>query len=451
MKDLQKPDNRRTIGRVAPLPFLPQSSARVWLRATVLVAAVALILFLIWSGSDAQAQTFRDVQPSDWYYGPVEVLAGMGTVRGDPGGTFRPYAPETRAEFASAIAALLHLTPTYNAVFSDVFVGDSFAGAVGALYEAGIVQGSAGGVFEPDAELSRQQAATLVMRAYAYRLGSDLEVSAELLTGEEEVALWLQGFKDRAAIAPAHRASVANVYHLGVVSGFDDGRFYPFLNLTRAQAAGVLYAALVVAPPVRYEPAQLVPGEAGYPTAREGSRGPLVAWMERKLGAISYQPGAVDGMFDARTAEAVMAFQKVEGLDRTGTAGDAVWSRVVSAGRPTARNAVSGTRVEVDLTKQALLLVADGVVEMTVPIASGRQGWRTPTGTFSVERKLPYWRRSALGLLYKPVYFRGGYAIHGSYSVPPYPASHGCVRVSVFTMDILYPLLPLGARVDVYY
>jgi lipoprotein-anchoring transpeptidase ErfK/SrfK len=177
----------------------------------------------------------------------------------------------------------------------------------------------------------------------------------------------------------------------------------------------------------------------------------MVAWMERKLTVLSYQPGTIDDVFDALTGEAVMAFQKVEGLERSGVAGGPVWTRLLAAERPASRLAVPGSRVEVDLTRQVLLLIADNVVEMTVPIASGRLGWRTPTGTFSVERKLPYWRQSALGMLYKPVYFHGGYAIHGSYSVPPEPASHGCVRVSLASMDVLYPLLAVGTRVDVYY
>jgi lipoprotein-anchoring transpeptidase ErfK/SrfK len=445
------PDNRRTLRRIAPLPRASRSTARVWLQVATLVVASALLLFFGSLVADAQAQTFIDVQPADWFYGSVEALAGQGVIRGGLDGTFKPYAPETRAEFASAMAALLHLPPTYNAPFTDVSPNDWFAGAVGALYGAGIAQGNAAGAFDPEAELSRQQAATLVIRAYACALGAAPETGAELLTDDDEVALWLQGFKDRAAIAPDHRAGVANAYHLGVVSGFDDARYYPFLSVTRGQAAGILYAALSQAPSARQELPENVTAEVEYPTARQGARGPLVAWMERKLAAISYQPGAVDGAFDARTAEAVMAFQKVEGLDRNGDATTAVWTRLISAERPTPLKDATGNRVEVDLTRQILFVIRDDAVGMTVPIASGRQGLRTPTGTFRAERKLPYWRQSALGLLYKPVYFHGGYAIHGSYSVPPYPASHGCVRVSVATMEVVYPLIPLGTRVDVYY
>ena len=41
-------------------------------------------------------------------------------------------------------------------------------------------------------------------------------------------------------------------------------------------------------------------------------------------------------------------------------------------------------------------------------------------------------------------------AVHGSWSVPAYPASHGCVRVTIAVMDRLYNGLPVGLPVKVY-
>ena len=126
------------------------------------------------------------------------------------------------------------------------------------------------------------------------------------------------------------------------MSGFDDGRFYPFLNLTRAQAAVILYRALVLTPVPRTQPAGKRRGGSRLPGRRaKGRAGPLVAWMEHRLAEISYQPGTVDGIFDRSTAEAVMAFQKMEGLERTGTAGD---RRVVPIGLRRAPAGASTTR-----------------------------------------------------------------------------------------------------------
>jgi lipoprotein-anchoring transpeptidase ErfK/SrfK len=44
-----------------------------------------------------------------------------------------------------------------------------------------------------------------------------------------------------------------------------------------------------------------------------------------------------------------------------------------------------------------------------------------------------------LGTLYRPLYFVGGWAVHGSPSVPGYPASHGCVRTADADQDFLFP------------
>lgn len=62
----------------------------------------------------------------------------------------------------------------------------------------------------------------------------------------------------------------------------------------------------------------------------------------------------------------------------------------------------------------------------------------TPTGEYSVFRQVDAWDPGPLGSLYRPKYFNGGIAVHGYSSVPPYPASHGCARVSIAAMDWLW-------------
>lgn len=57
---------------------------------------------------------------------------------------------------------------------------------------------------------------------------------------------------------------------------------------------------------------------------------------------------------------------------------------------------------------------------------------------------------SPLGTLYDPMYFTGGYAIHGNPSVPPFPASHGCVRVPMWLASVLYADTPYGQTVYVH-
>jgi lipoprotein-anchoring transpeptidase ErfK/SrfK len=74
----------------------------------------------------------------------------------------------------------------------------------------------------------------------------------------------------------------------------------------------------------------------------------------------------------------------------------------------------------------------------------------TPEGSFHIERKINGWHRSDLGLLYRPAYFVGGFALHGAPSVPPFPASHGCIRITTTAMDRLYDRLVLGTPMLVY-
>ncbi|MFB9724088.1 L,D-transpeptidase [Planobispora longispora] len=62
----------------------------------------------------------------------------------------------------------------------------------------------------------------------------------------------------------------------------------------------------------------------------------------------------------------------------------------------------------------------------------------TLRGTYTVFRQVNGWDRGPLGSLYRPRYFNGGIAVHGYGAVPPYPASHGCVRVSVSAMDWIW-------------
>ena len=74
----------------------------------------------------------------------------------------------------------------------------------------------------------------------------------------------------------------------------------------------------------------------------------------------------------------------------------------------------------------------------------------TPLGGFQIQRKIDAWRKSDLGLLYRPAYFIGGYALHGAPSVPPFPASHGCIRITIAAMDRWFDRLPVGTPMLVY-
>jgi len=119
-------------------------------------------------------------------------------------------------------------------------------------------------------------------------------------------------------------------------------------------------------------------------------------------------------------------------------------------------------RIDVDLSKQMLSVFDEsGNVKKVLPISSGSGKWYvsegerrqaiTPTGHFRVYRKIPGWRKSPLGLMYYPVYFVGGVAIHGSPSVPRRPASHGCIRIPMSSAVTFFKNTPIGTVVHVHY
>ncbi|HSE97055.1 MAG TPA: L,D-transpeptidase family protein [Blastocatellia bacterium] len=181
---------------------------------------------------------------------------------------------------------------------------------------------------------------------------------------------------------------------------------------------------------------------------------------EQLLAGLGYWGGPIDGRMDEATRHALIAFQKVEGRIPRGRLTRAELNALRSAKRPEAREA-GEAHIEVDLARQVLFVVDEGgVVSKVLPISSGNgeeftsEGWTrsaiTPPGRFRVHRKLEGMRKSPLGLLYFPVYYLSGIAIHGSPSVPVRPASHGCVRIPMFAAREFNQMTPVGMWVYVY-
>jgi len=176
-----------------------------------------------------------------------------------------------------------------------------------------------------------------------------------------------------------------------------------------------------------------------------------VSVLQERLSELGYWVGAADGEYGSATTHAVTAFQKAEGLDRDGIASSAVQNRLADASRPVARS-TEGRVIEIDLARQVLLVVTDGRVEVVLDTATGAVATPTPPGQYSIYREIDGYRHAPLGTLYRPKYFNGGIAIHGSTSVPAQPASHGCVRLTYPAMDHIWTagLAPLGTAVWVY-
>ncbi|MFE9689547.1 L,D-transpeptidase family protein [Micromonospora sp. NPDC005806] len=186
------------------------------------------------------------------------------------------------------------------------------------------------------------------------------------------------------------------------------------------------------------------------PILRQGSRGAAVTTLQRRLTALHYDVGGVDGVFGPSTYHAVVAFQKVNSLARDGIVGPRTWAALDHPVIPKPRYSHSGYSVEANLTRQVLYLARGGSVVRILDASSGKASTPTPTGNYKIQRRIDGWRQSDLGLLWRPNYFYRGYAVHGANSVPTYPASHGCVRVPIPAMNRLWSTIGVGTPVHIY-
>ena len=181
-----------------------------------------------------------------------------------------------------------------------------------------------------------------------------------------------------------------------------------------------------------------------YPSLRIGSNGPAVLALKQRLWELRYALPGVDSGFGYATYEAVVAFQKVHGLPRTGRVGPDFWRMLFRTSAPRPR--AGGDYLEVDKSRQVLMEVRGGRAERVVHVSTGATG-NTPVGTWRVYREVFGWD----WVLYHPMYFLRGFAIHGYPSVPAYPASHGCVRVPMWIAPELFAGHPHGATVTIYH
>ncbi len=399
----------------------------------------------------AAASTFSDIRGDEWYATAANALADRAAMLGGNGGSFDPDGAVTRGEMAYLLARAMGLSESSSRPFSDVGSSDWFAGSVGVLFDSRIVQGTSATTFSPGRTVTRQEATSLVMKGVTFAHEDDPSIETALSLIDQQAQDWLGCFRDRPLLDHPGAVSVAAAYRLGILDSPTDGWFFPAGNLTRAELVVMLYRAFLrpLVPRTAYP--LVLPAVPEYERLSVGSGGSLVSFLQTRLTALHYPCGPVDGRYDSRTRDAVMAFQKVERLERTGRVTSEVWERLATAEVPAPRLPGAGDRCEVDLSRQVLFMVSGNEVTKIVHVSTGKLGTRT--GHFSINDKYEGWVRCVTleGKMYYPSYVVSKTAIHGYDDVPPYPASHGCVRIPVWTAEELYYELPSGMVVDIFH
>jgi hypothetical protein len=199
----------------------------------------------------------------------------------------------------------------------------------------------------------------------------------------------------------------------------------------------------------------LLPGRAAttpavtpLPDLASGARSIFVGLLERRLVQLHYHLIGVDDIFDYRTADAVMAFRKVQGMARLQTVDAATWRALGSPKLFVPRDDRAGVHIEVDQTRQVLAIVRDGEVQDMIHVSTGKPSTPTRDGSFTIFSKLAGYSPKRL---YYPSFFDGERAIHGWTEVPTYAASHGCVRIPYWVTLWMFEQDPIGTPVVIYH
>jgi lipoprotein-anchoring transpeptidase ErfK/SrfK len=115
--------------------------------------------------------------------------------------------------------------------------------------------------------------------------------------------------------------------------------------------------------------------------------------------------------------------------------------------------ASAGILAQIDQSRQRMRVYVDGSLAYDWPVSTARQGFVTPNGSYRVGLMAPMWysRKYHGSPMPHAMFFRGGYAIHGTYAVGHLGrrASHGCIRLSPGHARALFRLTQShgGARI----
>ncbi|MEO4052596.1 S-layer homology domain-containing protein [Solibacillus sp. CAU 1738] len=173
--------------------------------------------------------TFKDIEKLA-NKDEIEFLASRLIIQGVTPDKFEPNKQITRAQFAAFISRSLGLQTSGENSFSDT-AGKWYANDVQALYEAGITKGTTASTFNPEAPITRQQAAAFMARILEY-LNVEAQVTVEA------------NFKDISKISDEYLPYIELLNSLDIMTGKQDGSFDPGAHLTRAQTVKIIKRTL---------------------------------------------------------------------------------------------------------------------------------------------------------------------------------------------------------------
>lgn len=178
-------------------------------------------------------KSFPDVAANHWAGDIIKIMAAKHIVQGTNTGAFAPEADVTRAEFASMLVKALGLTASGASGYADVSADAWYAEAVAAASQAGIVQGKGNSTFAPNAKITREEMSALLVRASEWKSGETLQADS------------IANFADRGEAAAWALPYIDAAYKAGFIQGRTNNQFAPKAQLTRAESAKAIYSILV--------------------------------------------------------------------------------------------------------------------------------------------------------------------------------------------------------------
>ena len=238
------------------------------LRKTMALLLALTMVLATFGAVTVSAASFSDTT-GHWAENVIDKWSDAGVVNGYSDGTFKPDNNITRAELAKVISTARQYTTAADINFSDVDADAWYAEDLSKCVAEGVIGGYEDGTFKPENNVTREEAAAMLQRAY--------QVNAHGLIS----------FADTASISPWAETAVTALVGAGVINGYEDGTFRPADSITRAEVVKILDGITTVGT----EPGSTTaPGSSG-----QVSTGSVVSGGLGGSGGGGYAPGGIGG------------------------------------------------------------------------------------------------------------------------------------------------------------
>ncbi|MUT68359.1 carbohydrate binding domain-containing protein [Paenibacillus sp. NEAU-GSW1] len=214
------------------------------IACSLFVSLAAPVAGVTHAAESSKVPSFVDMK-GHWAESAVSRMSSFGVVSGYEGGEFKPGKQISRAEFITMLDRVFGFAGHNASSFTDVQSGEWYYDAVTRASGSGIVKGVDTQHFEPDAMITREDAAVMLDRTF------------ELSKGSESDAL-LKQFDDYTAVSSYAKKAISYLTSEGVMKGYN-GLLQPKASITRAESAVLLSGMIgdLITEPGEYNASQV--------------------------------------------------------------------------------------------------------------------------------------------------------------------------------------------------